>query len=86
VNDFSLDDFVDGIEMWNLERSHRLDGERDDFFGCARFFLAPRLLARGSKRTQNLSTIESLAGTMFAKAHDVIFDQKEPLRLPRMAA
>jgi hypothetical protein len=82
VNDFSVEDFVDGIEVWNVERSHRLDGQRDDFFRWTRSFFTPRLLARGSKRTQNLGTIESLAGTMVAKAHGAIFDQEKPDVLP----
>jgi hypothetical protein len=69
VNDFTLDDLVDGIEVWDIERSHRLDGQRDDFFRCAWSFLTPYLLARGSKRTENLGTIESLARTMVAEAH-----------------
>jgi hypothetical protein len=82
VNDFSVEDFVDGIEVWNVERSHRLDGQRDDFFRWTRSFFTPRLLARSSKRTQNLGTIESLAGTMVAKAHGAIFDQEKPDVLP----
>jgi hypothetical protein len=76
VNDFAVDELViDGIEVWNLERSHRLDGQRDDFFRWTRFFLTPHLPACGSKRSQNLGTVESLAGTMVAEAHGVIFDQ-----------
>ncbi len=77
MNDFPIDDFVvDGFEVRNLESPHGFDGERDDFFRRTRFFFTPRLLTRGSKRTQNLGTIESLAGTMVAKAHKVIFDQE----------
>ena len=83
MNDFSIDDFVfDGLEVGNLERSHRLDGQRQDVFRWTRLFFSPGLLARGSKRTQNLGTIESLAGTMVAKTHGVMFDQETPDVLP----
>jgi hypothetical protein len=69
VNDLAVDDFVDRIEMWNIERPYRFDGERDDVFHSAGSLLTPRLLGRGSKRAQHPGTIESLALTMVAETH-----------------
>ena len=37
MDDFPVDDFIiDGIEMRNLERAHRLDSGYEDLFGIAR--------------------------------------------------
>ncbi len=70
VDDFSVDNLVDRIEMRNLERSNRLDRERERLLGLARTLGASQSLSRGSKRTQHLRAVEALPLTMIAETHD----------------
>ena len=73
MNHFPIDDLVvDGVEMRNRERAHRLDGQCDDFFGVARRVGAAQLLPHGAKRAQHLRAVEALPVTMVTKAQGLL--------------
>jgi len=60
---------VDGIEVRNLERPHRLDGRCQHLLCFARR-LAAKPPAGGAKGAQHLRAVESLSRTVVAEAHD----------------
>lgn len=70
VNDFSVDDLVDRIEMGNLERSNRLDRQNDNLFGITRRRGIAQAFAGGPKRAQHLCAVEPLTLTVVTEAHN----------------
>lgn len=70
MNHFAVNHFLDGIEVRNLERPHRLDDRGEHVFRVARRAAASQPLARRSQRTQDLCTVESLPRTVITETHD----------------
>jgi hypothetical protein len=69
VNDFTVDDVIDRIEMRYVERAHGLDGQGERL---VRIALCPRLaqaLSGGTQRTQNLCPVEPLPLAVIAETH-----------------
>jgi hypothetical protein len=68
---FPVDDFiVDGIEMRNFERAHRLDSGYENLFRIARCAGPAQSPASGTQRAQHLRAVESLPRTMITETHD----------------
>ena len=71
MNDLPVDDIVQHIEVGNVERADRLDGDGKDVFSGARRAGFPHLGTGRTQCPQHLGAIEALTLAMLAEAHDI---------------
>ena len=62
-------DIVQWLEVRDLEGANGVDRHGQHVFGRAQSALISELSTSGPEQTKNLSTVESLTLTMFAKTH-----------------
>ena len=75
MNNLAFDQFVQRLEMRNVQRADGLDRHRQALIGVAGGARRAQPPARGSEGAQYLRPIESLTFTMVAEAHMVSLAQ-----------
>jgi hypothetical protein len=69
MNDFTVDDVVDRIEVRYVERAHGLDSQGERLIRIALRSRLAQALSSGTQRTENLCPVEPLPLAVVAETH-----------------
>lgn len=75
MNDITGDKFFQRLEVGDLERADRIDGQRERLVGAAPRGRIPQPLPCGAKGTEHLRPVEPLSLAVIAETHNAKFYQ-----------